>query len=137
VADDNVTQIGGGGRLYADAREKESTARQRLVNLAAAALHEDDGDEDPDDEESVPLPPPIPLPVPPAQRLPAAPKPQKTPRDWREVQSTILELIGISLISVGCWEIRPWLGLIVLGFCLILMGLALSGVTLIPQRRDE
>jgi len=45
---------------------------------------------------------------------------------WREIVSLVIELAGIGVLSVGCWLIRPWSGLIVLGVGLIVVGFASS-----------
>jgi hypothetical protein len=44
--------------------------------------------------------------------------------NWRDIGSTCLELAGIMAITTGCWLIAACLGLIVLGVCLILLGVA-------------
>jgi hypothetical protein len=44
--------------------------------------------------------------------------------NWREISSNTLELAGIMAITAGSWMIRAWLGLVVLGLCLILLGVA-------------
>jgi len=46
--------------------------------------------------------------------------------NWREILSTLLELCGIAALTTGSWMIRAWLGVLVLGTCLVLMGIALS-----------
>lgn len=43
-----------------------------------------------------------------------------------EVSSTVLELAGISAIAGGCWLVAPFLGLIVLGLCMVLLGIAMG-----------
>ena len=45
---------------------------------------------------------------------------------WREALSIVMELAGIGVLSAGCWLIRPWAGLIVLGAGLIVIGFASS-----------
>jgi hypothetical protein len=56
-----------------------------------------------------------------------APKPPSKPRaNRRELSSTGLEVIGLTLFSAGFWLIHVWLGLIVAGLCLILLGVATS-----------
>lgn len=45
---------------------------------------------------------------------------------WREIVSLVIELAGIGVLSAGCWLIRPWSGLIVLGVGLIVIGFASS-----------
>jgi hypothetical protein len=61
--------------------------------------------------------PPQPL----QDRPPAA---YTTDAKWRDFGSTCLELAGITAITAGSWLIAAWLGLIVLGLCLILLGVA-------------
>jgi hypothetical protein len=89
------------------------------------------------DEHLPPLPPPQPEPVvkPRGKRRKAAKPPPHPPRErppageskapnWREIGSNTLEIAGIMAITVGSWLIAAWLGLIVLGLCLILLGVA-------------
>lgn len=130
---DNVTKIGGGGRLYSDAREKA-------------------------DAEAAPPPPPvadqgerirdfIKPPEPPlSSRGPSKPtpvvqpkviKPPKPPRDWRGVISTVVELLGIAVLSGGFWMLTPWLGIVILGMCLIIMGIGLGITGPIQWRRPR
>lgn len=52
----------------------------------------------------------------------------KKPVNKQELVSTTLELAGIGSFSAGLWLIAPWCGLIGLGLCLILLGVA-SGRT--------
>jgi hypothetical protein len=44
----------------------------------------------------------------------------------REFAAISLEITGMIAISAGFWLITPWCGLICLGLCLILMGMAIS-----------
>lgn len=44
----------------------------------------------------------------------------------RELAAISLETAGMMAISAGFWQIAPWCGLIVMGLCLILMGVAIS-----------
>lgn len=44
----------------------------------------------------------------------------------REFAAITLETGGMMAISAGFWLIHPWCGLIVLGLCLILIGVAIS-----------
>lgn len=53
-------------------------------------------------------------------------KVKKPPRNRRELVSTSLELAGIVSFSAGLWLVAPWCGLIGLGLCLILLGVANS-----------
>lgn len=50
----------------------------------------------------------------------------RKPLDARELTSTILELAGIGFVSAGLWLVAPWCGLVALGLCLILLGVANS-----------
>lgn len=43
--------------------------------------------------------------------------------------SVTAELAGIAAIVLGCWVIAPWLGLIVGGLLMILIGVALDPPT--------
>jgi hypothetical protein len=43
-----------------------------------------------------------------------------------QLASTIVELVGISALTVGCYLILPAIGLIVAGLALILLGIAMS-----------
>lgn len=47
-------------------------------------------------------------------------------RNNRETAAISAELVGIAALSAGFWQIRPFLGLICLGLCLILVGVAIS-----------
>jgi hypothetical protein len=42
------------------------------------------------------------------------------------VASTVVELVGITTLTAGCYLIAPYLGLIVAGFCLVLLGVAMG-----------
>lgn len=44
----------------------------------------------------------------------------------REIVAISAELAGIVALSAGFWQIAPWCGLICLGLCLILVGVAIS-----------
>jgi hypothetical protein len=44
----------------------------------------------------------------------------------REFAAILVEIAGMMAVSAGFWLIRPWCGLICLGLCLILMGMAIS-----------
>jgi hypothetical protein len=65
--------------------------------------------------------PPNPPHQPTRERPPAS---ERAPVNWREFVSNSLEMAGILAITTGSWLIRAWLGLIVLGLCLILLGVA-------------
>jgi hypothetical protein len=66
---------------------------------------------------------------PPGRREPAPatlPAPQAGPARLAEAASTVLELAGITALTVGCWLIAPAAGLIVAGLCLLLLGVAMG-----------
>jgi hypothetical protein len=44
----------------------------------------------------------------------------------RNISSNCLEIAGMGLITTGSWQIAAWLGLIVAGLCLILLGVAIG-----------
>jgi hypothetical protein len=54
------------------------------------------------------------------------PRAVKLRGNMREVLSSLIEMLGMVSISAGFWQIAPWCGLICLGLCLILMGMAIS-----------
>lgn len=54
---------------------------------------------------------------------PPEPKPR---RDLREPVSTIAELGGIIALTAGFFMLAPWVGLVVLGLCLVILGVAMS-----------
>jgi hypothetical protein len=68
----------------------------------------------------------------PVKPMKSAPAPAATPQHApapaaiREWVSTVLELAGISVLVAGCYLIAPYLGLIVAGLCLILLGAAIG-----------
>lgn len=104
---DNVKTIGTGGRLYRDSRVKNGTDK----------------------------PPPSPIedhPAPPANApwvmrdMAPPPEPQKEPTDWRAIGSTIVELLGILLISGGVWAHCHWLGVVMLGVLVLVLGIAMG-----------
>jgi hypothetical protein len=61
---------------------------------------------------------------PPQPRQDRPPAARTADVNWRDFGSTCLELTGITAITAGSWLIAAWLGLIVLGLCLILLGVA-------------
>jgi hypothetical protein len=107
----NVFRFGGGGKLYADARDDTVTEQDLLDQMNKPGK--------PDEPQS-PAPAPA-APVVTQKNLPPEPG-----RDWTEMFSTVLELTGITAISVGGWLIAPYVGLIILGVALILLGAATS-----------
>jgi hypothetical protein len=109
-------RFGGGGRLYRDARELIEEARS---------------------EEMAPDPPPwadAPAPAPPPRENPPpmkvgkieAPTEPKPPTDWREGVSTGLELVGIGLLITTGFLIAVWVGTLIAGLSLVLLGVATS-----------
>jgi hypothetical protein len=116
---ENVLKIGSGGRLYADARKRDAKK---------------DGGEKEDLPRGADRPdlPPQPL-GPPAIPWIGPTPPESETRDWRGPVSTVVELLGAASFTAGFWLLAPWLGLVVLGSCLILIGVA-TGTTPISGR---
>jgi hypothetical protein len=109
--------FGRGGKLYADARKNEEDKEGTVTELPRGA---DRPDPKPKKEErGEPAgPPPIPW---------IGPRPEdlkKPAFNWRGLFSTLLELLGTACVAAGAWRLAPWLGLIVLGVCLIIVGFA-------------
>ena len=50
----------------------------------------------------------------------------------RELLSTVLELVGLTVLALGLYLLAPWLGVTVAGAGLVALGLALDP----PQRRS-
>jgi hypothetical protein len=95
--------FGGGGLLYEDARAGD------FGQLAPEAMATD---------------------VAPTQAGPpwttsVKPEPRKK-RDWAEMGSTAVELVGIATVCTGFFFITLWIGLIVTGICLVALGVATS-----------
>jgi hypothetical protein len=61
-----------------------------------------------------------------APMLPAPGSPIPRPARVTQLGSTIVELVGISALTVGCYLILPAIGLIVAGLALILLGIAMT-----------
>lgn len=125
---DNVVQLGGGGLLYQDARDqaREQAARLRAESDAVTA------------EDLAACPPPPwadkPEPAPPAEpakqsvvSVKAPPEPPKQPRSYREPLSTMLELAGIALLITTGFLIAVWVGTLIAGLSLVVLGVATSG----------
>ena len=121
---DNVTRIGRGGRLYRDARKAGNGHSEEDADVKEVAAPADETKTD----YSAP-PPPMPWTVKPMYE---PPKPQ---RDWQEIQSTMLELAGIGVLTYGFSLLYLWLGLVVLGICLIALGIAVGLPA--PLKRPE
>jgi hypothetical protein len=121
---DNVVAFGGGGLLYKDARDQsKENARQAAIDYARAVADEEDVQLLPD--EMVPdEPEPEPQPAPPS-KIGKIEAPQ-APRDWREALSTGLELAGIGFLIATGFLVAAWLGMLVTGICLVVLGVATS-----------
>lgn len=96
-------------RLYADARQNEKPAGEPEQPKAA--------------EPEPLLPPPPPRPKPPVQPEVQQPVARSA---MRNTTSSALELLGIATVSVGGFLIAPWLGCMILGVLLILLGVAIG-----------
>ena len=59
--------------------------------------------------------------------------PSKPAPDRRELVSTCLEIAGMTAMSLGFFMLYDWLGLIVMGLCLIVLGVATSGAFTEPR----
>lgn len=106
---DNVTKIGTGGRLYADARKQAEDREAGAVPPHRETLGK------PKKRAETP---------PPSVVVPKVIPVPKEPRDWQQLTSTLVELLGITALTMGFWMLRPWAGLIVLGLCLMVVGFA-------------
>lgn len=56
----------------------------------------------------------------------SAAQPESVDRNWRAIISTLLELIGIAAVTAGCWGIEWYVGAIVGGILVVLLGVALG-----------
>jgi hypothetical protein len=120
---ENVFRIGGGGKLYADARAGDDMVTEAdLLGHTLKPEGKDSGKDSGKKQPKTPAPAPA-APVATQKNLPPEPG-----RDWPEIFSTVLELTGITAISVGGWLIAPYVGLIILGVALVLLGAATSNV---------
>lgn len=149
VAD--VTQIGSGGRLYKDAREKDNPppknapknapttksgrekAREKeratkseatvkaFLKRAEANLGAALAGEDSSPLDDRPLPP-----APPPWVVKPHYEEPEPKRDWAELQSTLLEVTGVAAASIGFGMMYLPLGVVVLGVCLLVMGFVLG-----------
>jgi hypothetical protein len=128
-------RFGRGGRLYKDARDAatipaDSDAKgigHDLIGGAREAIEEQRRAEmmspDPPPWADKPEPPKPAKPPPPVVGVK---KPPEAPRDYREPISTALELAGIGLLIATGFLITMWLGTLIAGLCLILLGVATS-----------
>jgi len=98
--------VGGGGRLYADARREDEPTLSWPTP------------EDPDEDVYVEAE---------AEEIEQHAETRRFPVDWREMWSNAVEFTGIGVLSAGFWLLSPWCGLVVLGLCLILIGMATGG----------
>lgn len=125
---DNVVRIGGGGGLlYEDAREQARQMGMVAADEFVTGFTEPEPKPEPKPKEKSKNKP---APEPPKSTA-ATPKnlpepPEEPGRDWREFFSTCVELLGVTLISVGGWLIAPYVGLIIAGIALIVLGVATS-----------
>ena len=106
-------------RLYADTRKAEGDDTAKEEKAAEETR-----------QRLTAVPPSEPL-VPTPPRRPKAEKPMEIaerprPEGWRATASTGLELGGIALVSTGGFLIAPWLGCVILGVLLILLGVAIG-----------
>jgi hypothetical protein len=134
-------QLGQGGPLYKDGLEpvtptgeeetNEERLRRRIMDKLKAA-EKKAAEKEAKKEEKKPEKPPW--------EVKPMHEPPKEPRDWRGLQSTMLEIFGVLLVSVGFGMWQPWLGVVVLGTLTILMGVALGlpdGHTVRKPRRRQ
>lgn len=118
--DTNVVKIGGGGKLYADARAADARELLDEHRLNALLSPEPPPWADVPEEPEPPKEPSVVVPK-------NLPEPVKEPRvDVKEFFSTCLELAGITALSVAGWMVTPALGLAVIGIALVLLGVATS-----------
>lgn len=108
-------------RLYAEARRLEAEKAANSERPAEKSVKEN----------LTVVPPPEPLvPNPPRRpqaQTPPAPAPQRArPEGWKATASNALELGGIAMVSTGGFLISPWLGCIILGVLLIVLGVAIG-----------
>lgn len=107
-------KIGTGGRLYRDARQK---AGQNGTPTPPPAVG----------YQAPPIPQPwMVSPVEP--QTDTAPKPDtaKPPRDWQQILATLLELLGMALLTAGVTLIYIPAGFVVAGICAVIIGVALG-----------
>lgn len=154
---DTGFRLGGGGRVYADARLAEDERARRRLALAEQATmmapppvgfirdappswadgpETDDRRPPPDPQPEPEQPQPEQAEAKPAEQkplttvrpmLPDPPEPEKPPRDWQELVSTILELVGLAAVSIGLGaRFGVWLGVIFAGLSCVVIGVATS-----------
>lgn len=118
---DKVTalKIGSGGRLYRDAREK--AGQSTIPTPAPSVGHQA---------------PPIPQPWTTSAVQPESVAPMKSPRNWQQFYATLLQLLGMALVTAGVSLVFIPAGLIVAGICAVVLGVAvgLPGPPTLPRR---
>lgn len=77
---------------------------------------------------------PVRLVDPPSQEAPVKAKPKPVAKERRQIDvrgsiSTGLELAGIGAVSTGGFLVAPWLGCMLLGVLLVLLGVAVGYAT--------
>lgn len=115
--DDQVTNIaqklGMGGRLYRDARQAaegvaeitpEPKVEKRAPELPRPWMMQPVTDEPVKTQETV----------------------RRAPRNWQSIVATMLQILGLGLLSAGCALLSLWLGVVVAGICVTLFGVALG-----------
>lgn len=95
-------------RLYADSRAAEEAAKTEEKAVGKASFSE---------------PPPKPQPAPRPRVLDNQPVLQPKSK-VRAGLSSALELTGVTAVSVGGFLVAPWLGCMILGVLLIVLGVA-------------
>lgn len=118
-------KIGTGGRLYRDSRpevaEEEEMADSTVLSRLGRYFSGNETDHDDETEQSEAKPPWVVKPM---------HEEAKPPRDWQQGYSTALEVAGMAALSAAGFTLYLWLGLALLGICLIVMGVAIG----LPQR---
>lgn len=98
-------KIGTGGRLYRDAREREG--------------QDDTSTPDPLIDHQAPS-----IVTPWSVTTTDQANAENGRRDWQQLIATLLQLAGMGLLSEGFAMLYPWLGMVVLGICMIVLGVA-------------
>jgi hypothetical protein len=120
LEDQNVVTLGGGGKLYKDARDADRRLSREEDTARGAGKPKQ----------------PEPAPQPPWTVQPVRPEPVALPpsqRDWHQVESTLVELLGISLVTggVAMWSIPA--AMIVAGVFILLLGVAAG----LPEKKPK
>lgn len=112
------SKIGSGGRLYRDARVQDEL---RVEESAAKVKDFQERIQDKIEQQVAPPSPPPWL----VKPMMEEPKPEPKPkRNWQSFNSTALEVAGVAALSAGFGMLHAWLGVVVLGICLIILGVA-------------